>query len=72
MKEAYCTNCHEKQPYRIKSAEVIAVHNGVHVLYREETAICSVCCEEMWLPEIKADNLVRLHNAYLKATENMV
>ena len=62
MYECFCSNCGCKQPYRVKSQNVRAVVRGVVFYCPEETAVCAVCGDEVYAPELNdrnADNRVK-------------
>ena len=70
--ECFCLNCGCKQPYRVKSQEVRAIVRGVVFFCPEETAVCAICGEEVYVPEINDRNVVYRESAYWKARDSEI
>ena len=58
MDECFCLNCGCKQPYRVKSQVVARYKQGKAVCYEEEDAVCAICGEEVYPPEVNERNAV--------------
>lgn len=63
----YCINCDEKTTYTVKCERVEMAVRGISFSYVEHTAYCSVCGEELYVPEINDLNVVSREEAYRKA-----
>ena len=70
MGECFCLSCGCKQPYRVKSQNIVTVIRGVRVLCPEETAVCAICGEEVYTPEVNDRNVDYRLRAYKEAVRN--
>lgn len=64
---AYCIHCDEKTAYTVKSQREEMTVRGIEFCYVELTAYCSVCGEELYVPEINDLNVMSREEAYRKA-----
>lgn len=67
--KAYCINCGEKCPYEIKTAMEEITIRGTTFSYSEQTAFCSVCGEEIYVPEINDLNAQAREDSYRRALQ---
>lgn len=65
----FCINCGEKTEYIVKSQRVDMSVRGIEFSYVEHTAYCSVCGEEVYVPEINDLNVASREEAYRKAAK---
>lgn len=63
----YCINCDEKTTYTVKCQRVEMTVRGTTFSYVEQAAYCSVCGEQVYVPEINDLNVVSREEAYRKA-----
>ena len=56
MAETFCLKCGCHQPYRTKTHFVDDVVRGVRFRWVEDTAFCSVCGDEVYVPEVNDRN----------------
>lgn len=63
----YCINCDKKNTYYLKSQRVNMDIRGIFFGYVEQTAYCSECGEEVYIPEINDLNVIAREDAYRKA-----
>lgn len=54
--ECFCLNCGCKQPYRVKSQTVRMIVRGIEFFCPEETAVCAICANEVYAPEVNDRN----------------
>lgn len=55
-KRAYCIACGQEQPYSTWMSEEILTHNGIQFAVPINHARCTVCGEEVYVPEINDQN----------------
>lgn len=67
-KEAYCINCGLKNTYTVKTTREEMTVRGTTFSYLEDTAYCSVCGEEIYVPEINDRNVQAQEDAYRQAS----
>lgn len=63
----YCINCDKKNTYYLKSQRVNMDIRGIFFGCVEQTAYCSECGEEVYVPEINDLNVIAREDAYRKA-----
>ena len=64
--ERYCIGCDKKQPYEIRKRIGKLDIRGRSIEFKEKYAVCSVCGEEMYVPEISNGNIDAVEAAYYK------
>lgn len=64
---AYCTDCHEKNNYKVVSQGVEMTVRGTEFSYIEKAAYCEVCGSVVYVPEINDQNVVSREEAYRKS-----
>ncbi len=64
MKTAYCFNCDAPQSFETMSSRETATVRGITFSYVEKRAFCSVCREEVYVPEINDENVQAREDAY--------
>jgi putative zinc finger/helix-turn-helix YgiT family protein len=62
-KKVYCSSCDKNVSYRIKK-QVIESYKGYKVNVEEKVAVCDICNNNIYVPEIERDNFKRLYNKY--------
>lgn len=63
-REAFCLTCGKHQPYRINYKIVEQTVREISFKYVEDTAVCSVCGNEVYVPEVNDRNVDRRERAY--------
>lgn len=63
----YCINCDNETTYIVKYQRVEMTVRGTTFNYIEQSAFCSVCGEEIYVPEINDINVMSREEAYRKA-----
>ena len=70
--ECFCLNCGCKQPYRVKSQTVRMIVRGIEFFCPEETAVCAICANEVYAPEVNDRNVVYRESAYREARDSEI
>ena len=65
--KSFCENCRDMVNYRIKAISKKKTDKGKAIHYIGKEAYCEVCKEEIFVSEIRDDNLLRLDAAYREA-----
>ena len=68
MKKAYCINCDEKQPYKLRTTREEITVRGTTFSYLEHTAYCAECGDEVYVAEVNDMNAQAREDAYRKAS----
>lgn len=63
----YCINCDEKTAFQVKAQRVKLSVRGIEFGYVEHSAHCSVCGEEVYVPEINDMNVFAREDAFREA-----
>ncbi|NLE14150.1 MAG: DUF4065 domain-containing protein [Clostridiales bacterium] len=65
MKEKYfCENCRAENEYVIEKREMSGDIRGERYSFRGSEAVCKVCGEPVWIPEIEDANLKAVYDVY--------
>lgn len=64
---AFCISCDEKTEYIIKACKRDITVKGVTFSYVHQTAYCTKCGDELYVPEINDENVQSREDAYRKA-----
>ena len=67
-KEVFCIECGDYKTFTIKTTREEITVRGVTFSYLEQTAYCSECGEEIYVPEINDINVQAREDAYRKAS----
>jgi len=67
MDTRFCENCGGKTEYTVSDRQSSETIRGINFSYTEEYAICGVCGEPVYVPEIHDANIDRIEAAYRKA-----
>lgn len=67
MDTKFCENCGDKTEYNISEKQSNKTVRGIDFSYAEEYALCSVCNEPVFVPEIHDANIDRIETAYRNA-----
>lgn len=67
-KKAYCIHCGEMREYKLKTSREETTVRGTTFSYLENTAFCTECGEEVYIPEINDMNVQAREDAYRKAS----
>lgn len=62
----FCENCHDIREFSIKEEAITKVIEGREITYNEKIAFCNKCGEEIFVDEIRDQNLKLLDIAYMK------
>ena len=65
---AYCISCDEKTEYIVKACKRDIIVKGVAFSYVHQTAYCTKCGDELFVPEINDENVQSREDAYRKAS----
>jgi len=65
MKKFFCSECNEEKTYAIKQ-NVITEYKGYKLKVIENIAVCDICSNEIFIPELENENLNRLYDEYRK------
>ena len=65
---AFCIACDEDVEYTMFTERVETVVRGAKIRYVEVAAKCTVCEEELYVPEVNDVNVQARENAYRNAT----
>lgn len=68
-KTRYCLNCYQKRPYTVYERPDVFDIRGTHIPYIEKYAVCDVCKDELYVPEISGENTRAREAAYNKYME---
>lgn len=60
----YCINCDKRQPYEIRERYKTLNMRGCLSPYLERYAVCKVCGEELYVPEINDMNVSEVERAF--------
>lgn len=69
-KRAYCIACGQEQPYSTWMSEEILTHNGIQFAVPINHARCTVCGEEIYVPEINDENASRREVEFQRAYDS--
>ena len=69
-KRAYCIACGQEQPYSTWMSEEILTHNGIQFAVPINHARCTVCGEEVYVPEINDENASRREVEFQRAYDS--
>ena len=67
MDTRFCEKCGGKTAYTISERQSKKTVRGINFSYLEEYAVCSVCDDPIYVPEIHDANIERIEAAYRKA-----
>ena len=68
MKKFFCSECNEEKTYTIKQ-NAITEYKGCKLKVIENIAVCDVCSNEIFVPELENENLKKLYDEYRKVVE---
>jgi len=63
MSKVYCPNCQDKVNFTTRK-KTISTFKGYEVNVEENIAVCSICNEDIFVPEIEDDNTKKLYDKY--------
>ncbi|MEN8906840.1 MAG: type II TA system antitoxin MqsA family protein [Clostridiales bacterium] len=68
MKKFYCNNCNKEKVYKIRQNKIVN-YRGYKLSVVENIPVCTSCNEDILVPEIENENLIRLYNEYRKKAD---
>ena len=67
-KEVFCIECGDYKPFTVKTTREEITVRGITFSYLEQTAYCSECGDEVYVPELNDINVQAREDAYRKAS----
>lgn len=64
---AFCADCNQKVTYKVDSRDIELTIRGTSFKYSEKFAVCAICGEEIYVPEINDANVAAREAAYTAA-----
>lgn len=62
----FCMSCGDDREYKVQSHRIEVEVRGIHFSYVELTAVCAICGEELYVPEVNDANVQAQEDAYRK------
>jgi hypothetical protein len=70
--QALCTVCLDKHPYRTEQSQQTSTVRNVTFSYLERRAYCTVCGNEIYVPEVNDANVESRERAYAAASQAVI
>jgi len=66
MENQFCENCGDIVEFLVREEAITKVIKGKEITYKSKVAFCNECGEELFVGEIRDENLKMLDIAYME------